>query len=578
MKSVIIMVVLFFSVSMSVQNPLQIYNSSPLDLNVRYDAPLLDRFYENHNDTTYTYSMPIETYTSLPPGPVRNIAEFEPNEGTLIRYPLGIPVSMVKELAIEDKVYCMVSSSSQSEAQNAFQNGGVTMSNVTFIPVNTDSYWTRDFGPWWIVDGNGKFDIIDFKYNRPRPNDDAAIAPLAKQLDNSLYNMGLTTAGGNYMCDGYGIGTSTKLVTTESSKTKEQIAEIKKQYLGIHTFLAPDDPLLGSDIDHIDCWAKFLSPDKILIKQVPQGNGDYASLEKATDFWKQQKSSYGTPYKIFRVTGTGESEAYTNSYICNKKVYVPIAGSGNANDAKALEVYKQAMPGYKIIGFTGSWMSTDAIHCRTHEMPDRNMLYISHIPKSGLCEDKGNGIVIEATIIPYSKKDLKMENCAVHYRRKSDANYSKIALTKSGDTKYSAVIPSQKSSDSIVYFVHAEDQSGKSENHPYMGELDPHAFYCNVINTGVIALNTQDIVKDVFVFTNRVQRTIRIEWKQKITSNNASLTLHTVNGKMLGIWNLATGQNSIILNGNTYNRISHGIYIYSLKIDNKVYTKQFQIY
>ena len=38
------------------------------------------------------------------------------------------------------------------------------------------------------------------------------------------------------------------------------------------------------------------------------------------------------------------------------------------------------MPGYEILGYTGSWLTDDAIHCRAMGVTDRYMLYIDHIP------------------------------------------------------------------------------------------------------------------------------------------------------------------------------------------------------
>ena len=43
--------------------------------------------------------------TDPPPGPVRNIAEFERMEGVLIRYPFGISTSIISELS-ETKLSC----------------------------------------------------------------------------------------------------------------------------------------------------------------------------------------------------------------------------------------------------------------------------------------------------------------------------------------------------------------------------------------------------------------------------------------------------------------------------------------
>ncbi|HPA24924.1 MAG TPA: peptidyl-arginine deiminase, partial [Candidatus Cloacimonas sp.] len=67
------------------------------------------------------------TETNPPVAPVRPIAEFEPASDVLIRYPLGIPVSLVAQLANTANVICIVSSSQQSSAVSAFTNAGVNM-------------------------------------------------------------------------------------------------------------------------------------------------------------------------------------------------------------------------------------------------------------------------------------------------------------------------------------------------------------------------------------------------------------------------------------------------------------------
>ena len=41
-------------------------------------------------------------------------------------------------------------------------NADVNMNNVEFVVGSTDSYWTRDYGPWWVVDGNGEIGCIVF--------------------------------------------------------------------------------------------------------------------------------------------------------------------------------------------------------------------------------------------------------------------------------------------------------------------------------------------------------------------------------------------------------------------------------
>ena len=97
-------------------------------------------------------------------------------------------------------------------------------------------------------------------------------------------------------------------------------------------------------------------------------------------YYASQTCSYGTPFQVFRVY-TPNDQPYTNSIILNKKVIVPITGSSWDDDA--LQSYEDAMPGYEVVGMTGSWESTDALHCRAKGIADVSMLHIHHLPILG---------------------------------------------------------------------------------------------------------------------------------------------------------------------------------------------------
>ena len=137
--------------------------------------------------------------TDPPQTPIRNIAEYEPMQGVLIRYPFGISTSLIREMAEDVVIYCLVSSNQQSSAYNSMNNADVDMNNVEFIIGSTDSYWTRDYGPWWVVDGNGDIGIVDFTYNRPRPNDNAAPYKVSQHLDVPYFSADVVSTGGNYL-------------------------------------------------------------------------------------------------------------------------------------------------------------------------------------------------------------------------------------------------------------------------------------------------------------------------------------------------------------------------------------------
>ena len=155
-----------------------------------------------------------------PPLPIRNISEFEPMSGVLIRYPFGIPILYSGNGSGCD-IYCLVSSN-QQDAANSMYGGNVNMDNVEFILGSTDSYWTRDYGPWWIIDGERRVSVVDFTYNRPRPNDNDAPLKISNYLDVPYFSADIVHCGGNYMTDGLGISASTDLVFEENDIANDQ--------------------------------------------------------------------------------------------------------------------------------------------------------------------------------------------------------------------------------------------------------------------------------------------------------------------------------------------------------------------
>src|SRR5690606_8463051 len=176
-------------------------------------------------------------------GPVRNVAEFERSEAVLIRYPLGITLQLVAALSEQLRVITIVATQElEDQAASAFQGAGVNMDNVEFLRAPTDSYWTRDYGPFYIADGNGDIGIVDFIYNRPRPSDDAIPAALAAYLDVPFYAMDLVHTGGNYMTDSRGVSASTDLVWEENGFNQTLVLDRMLDYLGVETYHVTIDP------------------------------------------------------------------------------------------------------------------------------------------------------------------------------------------------------------------------------------------------------------------------------------------------------------------------------------------------
>lgn len=414
-----------------------------------------------------------DAVTREPTGPVKSIAEFQPMQGVMIRYPFGIPYDVIALMSEEIQLTTVVANQSEENyVISQYNNHGVNLDNCDFMHAPTDSFWTRDYGPFYAISGDYEIGIVDFTYNRPRPNDNNIPSAMAQHLDAPYYNMGLVHTGGNYMSDGRGIAASTDIVWSEnSSLTQDQIMQIMYDYQGIETYHVVQDPT-GTYIHHIDCWAKYLAPDKILIREVPPSHPQYNQIEQTIQYFENQYSSYGTPYQVFRVN-TPNNQPYTNSLILNNRVFVPITGNATHDNA-ALSVYEDAMPGYEIYGVSGNWLSTDALHCRTKEIADFEMLYIYHDP---IIEEQmsNEDYLVEAKIVPLSGAPVFDDSLKVYYRT-DEGDYSYEIMTEEEDYWYTAYIPQQISGTTVSYYIHAADASGRSENHPYIGPYDPHTF------------------------------------------------------------------------------------------------------
>ena len=424
-----------------------------------------------------------------PPENPRSIAEFEPNQGVIVAYPssygFGIPYSLIAELSEEDTVYLICSAGNQNSVRNNLQNNNVNMNHVKFVTSNIDSYWARDYSPWFIEYGDKQVGMIDYVYNRPRPNDDEITNYFGTYFGKQVFGMNVVHTGGNYMTDGLGVAAScyASLDEENTNYTQAQLDTIFKNYLGITNYMHLDDPL-ADYIAHIDCWGKFIDVDKIIITEVPPENEHYADYEAMADYWANQTSSYGNKYKVFRTYSPTSNpygaiengEPYSNSLILNKKVYLAFPDNDADNNANAKAVYEAAMPGYEVIGFTPNnhyWQSTDALHCRTHEVPRFDMLRIAHYPILDTVE-YAETYTITADI--YTLGNGGAITSAEVYFKIDDGEYTSADMTNVSGDEYTFTFEGLLHGQTISYYIKAETQYGQEQTHPFIGEPDPHVF------------------------------------------------------------------------------------------------------
>jgi hypothetical protein len=141
-------------------------------------------------------------------------AEWEPVEGVMIRWPLGISGALVPELAADDRLFVVIMSGQIPSATNTFTAYGVNMANVEWVPADSYSHWSRDWGPQCLFDGAGDWGILDPWFSGypwiPREEtgyeqDDDTPGEFAAHLGGEpLWQPPFYLTGGNIMHDGHG--------------------------------------------------------------------------------------------------------------------------------------------------------------------------------------------------------------------------------------------------------------------------------------------------------------------------------------------------------------------------------------
>ena len=283
------------------------------------------------------------------------------------------------------------------------------------------------------------------------------------------------------MEDGRGHGVSDELVLNENNHDEATVRRLMLEYLGIDNYHITIDPQ-GEYIAHVDCWGKYLAPDKILIAKLPQSNSHYEDYEAVANYFATTNCCWGYPYKVYRVEEPGGSTLapYTNSLILNKHVYVPM-GSNSTYNQRALQVYREAMPGYEVEGIYNTsgniaWLNTDALHCRTRGVMDFNMLFVDHRNVLFGTQECGDSIAVTSKFIAYSGKPLKTDSLLVYYSiDKGPYQVAHMRATGAPD-EYVGYIKGYHQASEVDYYVYGADESGHRYQQPVFGEQDPHHF------------------------------------------------------------------------------------------------------
>jgi hypothetical protein len=310
-----------------------------------------------------------------PPGPVRAQAEYEENDGLLIRW--GTQNALLAEMTVavttltpDARMYIVVSGATQQgTATTALTSAGANLSRVTFITATTDSVWMRDYGPRFIENA-GVRAMVDHTYNRPRPNDNAFPAALATLWGEQRFVLPLSHGGGNFHLFATRRAFMTDLIVAENpGSTAAQIRDLYQAYQGLDLSIVTPFPASFDSTQHIDMWTLPVDDDEIIVSSYPSSVGTPATI--ADDFANARAADGMTVYRTPGFRSGSTHYTYANSVVINNLVLLCRFNGFDAQNAQARTVFEQAFENKTIVQVDCSSIIglAGAIHCIVMHVP-----------------------------------------------------------------------------------------------------------------------------------------------------------------------------------------------------------------
>jgi len=472
---------------------------------------------------------------SIPDGAsFRSMAEWEELEGLVITWTAfpGILTEITRAAQQELTVYIVTNN--PTGVMNTLSNAGVSPNqNIEYITTPFNSIWVRDYGPNTVYqDGVGERAIVDWIYNRPRPQDDNVPDAVASLIGSPLYCTtgapeDLVHTGGNYMSDGMGRAFSSELVLEEngpgsqwgiSDHDEEAVDALMEKYMGISSYPKMEN-LPWDFIHHIDMHMKLLDEETLIVGQYPEGVADGPQIEANIQYLLNNFiAPSGNPYRIIRVPmppdnfgdypdQNGDYRTYANAVFLNKTIIVPTYEE--QYDTTALRIWEEAMPGYTITGVNADAMIflLGAIHCITKEVGVSEPLLVNHLRPRELCGD--STFMLTAT----SEHISGIQEMNLFHRVTGELEYEKNSMTQvPGTNEFFAELPILgNAGQDLEYYFEAVANNGKTINRPMPAPVG----YFNVplINCASVGTKeTTNIAKEISIYPNPAAAITAVEF------------------------------------------------------------------
>jgi agmatine deiminase len=333
------------------------------------------------------YRMPAEwekhdaIWLAWPHDPTTFPDKVEKVEATYVQIIKQIHESEYVELFVKDD--CM-----KKKATDLFKQAGINMTKIRFHQFDYADVWFRDYGPTFIVNSHCELAMVNWIFNTWGDKYDELLKDrqipqvINQGLQLNCFKPGIVLEGGSIDVNGKGTLLTTEQCLLNKNRnpnlSKSEIEKFLKDHLGVRHVLWLKNGICGDDTDgHIDDLARFVNPTTIVCAfEEDEKDENYSPLKENYELLLKSVDQDGNKLNIVKlpmpsaVGNDGRLPAsYTNFYIGNSKVLVPIFG--HKNDQVALAILQKLFLDRKVVGINCVDLvhGFGTIHCISQQQP-----------------------------------------------------------------------------------------------------------------------------------------------------------------------------------------------------------------
>jgi len=270
------------------------------------------------------------------------------------------------------------------------------LSRLVIHEVKTADAWIRDYGPIFVVGPRGKkkaftkwiFNAWGGKY-ADLVRDTRVVDKIRTLKNVTRFDVRRVLEGGSIDVNGRGTCLATEQCLLTSTRnpdlTREGIEKMLFENLGVRNVVWLKEGIEADDTDgHVDDITRFVGPSTIVTAvETDRSDKNRGPLHENLSILLKSHDQNGRPFRVIElpmpgIVGPGGRRdgdqnrlpaSYSNFYIANGTVLVPIYGK--RNDSEALKIIKSQFKDRKVVGIecTSLVYGLGSIHCVTQQEP-----------------------------------------------------------------------------------------------------------------------------------------------------------------------------------------------------------------